>query len=146
MLEVYGTRMIVIFLPLRLGRYFVCQTQDLEKNGKLYRHLKIGIFTVLAKTRPYNIMVMHIKRMSVVKRRMRKSVSDSTYDKPLNRDDEQGPIFKVAEIAQLLKVREKEVHDGESESEDENEETGTLFQYCSEDEGGATAEVDSDDE
>jgi hypothetical protein len=44
----------------------------------------------------------------------------------------------------LLKVREKEVHDGESE--DENEEDDTLFQYCSEDEGGATTEVGSDDE
>jgi hypothetical protein len=53
--------------------------------------------------------------------RMRKLVSDSTYEKPLNRDDEQGPIFEVAEIARLLKVRQKEVHDGESESEDENE-------------------------
>jgi hypothetical protein len=53
--------------------------------------------------------------------RMRKLVSDSTYEKHLNRDDEQGPIFEVAEIARLLKVRQKEVHDGESESEDENE-------------------------
>jgi hypothetical protein len=78
--------------------------------------------------------------------RMQKSVSDSTYDKPLNRDDKQGPIFEVVEIAQLLKVREKHVHDGESESEDENEEDDTLFQYCSEDEGGATTEIDSDDE
>jgi hypothetical protein len=43
----------------------------------------------------------------------------------------------------LLKVREKEVHD---ESKDENEKDDTLFQYCSEDEGGSTAEVDSDDE
>jgi hypothetical protein len=75
---------------------------------------------------------------------MRKSVSNSTYDKPLNRDDEQGPIFKVAEIVMLLKVREKEVHD--SESEEENEEDGTLFEYCSENEGGATTEVDGDDE
>jgi hypothetical protein len=58
---------------------------------------------------------------------MRKSVFDSTYDKPFNRDDEQGPIFEVAEIARLLNVREKEVHDGESESEDENEEDDTLF-------------------
>jgi hypothetical protein len=57
--------------------------------------------------------------------RMRKSVSNSTYEKPLNRDDEQWPIFEVAEIAQLLKVREKELHDGESE--DENEEDDTLF-------------------
>jgi hypothetical protein len=36
------------------------------------------------------------------------------------------------------------VHDGESE--DENVEDDTLFQYYSEDEGGATTEVDSDDE
>jgi hypothetical protein len=69
MLEVYGTRMIVIFWPLRLGRYFICQTQDLEKNGKLYRHLNTCIFTMLAKLMQYNIMVMHIKRMTVVKRR-----------------------------------------------------------------------------
>jgi hypothetical protein len=75
---------------------------------------------------------------------MQKSVSDSTYDKPLNKYDEQGPIFEVAEIARLLKVREKEVHDGESEYE--NEEDDTLFQYCSEDEGGATTEIDSDGE
>jgi hypothetical protein len=75
---------------------------------------------------------------------MRKSVSDFTYDKPLNRDDEQGPIFEAAEIARLLKVREKEVHDGESK--DKNGEDDTLFQYCSEDEGAATVEVDIDDE
>jgi hypothetical protein len=62
----------------------------------------------------------------------------------LNRDDEQGPIFEVAEIALLLKVREKGVHDGERE--DENEEDDTLFQYCSEDDGGAIAEVNEDDE
>jgi hypothetical protein len=43
----------------------------------------------------------------------------------------------------LLKVREKEVHDGEGE--DGNKEDDTLFQYCSEDEGGATTEVDNDD-
>jgi hypothetical protein len=46
----------------------------------------------------------------------------------------------------LLKVREKEVHAGESESEDENEEDGTHFQYYSEDERCATAEVDSNNE
>jgi hypothetical protein len=39
----------------------------------------------------------------------------------------------------LLKVREKEVHD-------ESEEDDTLFQYYSEDEGGATAKIDNDDE
>jgi hypothetical protein len=44
----------------------------------------------------------------------------------------------------LLKVREKELHDGESEHE--NEEDDTCFHYYSEDEGGATTEVDSDDE
>jgi hypothetical protein len=43
----------------------------------------------------------------------------------------------------LLKFREKEVHDGESE--DENEEDDTLFKYCSENERGATTEVDNDD-
>jgi hypothetical protein len=68
MLEVYGTRMIVIFWPLKLGRSFICRTQDLEKIGKLYRHLNTGIFTMLAKPRWYNIMVLHIKRMSAMKR------------------------------------------------------------------------------
>jgi len=34
---------------------------------------------------------------------MRKTVSDIAYEKPLNRDDEQGPIFEAAEIA-LLKL------------------------------------------
>jgi hypothetical protein len=68
-LEVYGTRMIVIFWPLTLGRSFICQTQDLEKNGKLYRHLNTCIYTMLAKPRWYNIMVLHIKRMTAVKRR-----------------------------------------------------------------------------
>jgi hypothetical protein len=68
-LEVYGTRMIVIFWPLTLGRSFICQTQDLEKIGKLYRHLNTCIYTMLAKPRWYNIMVLHIKRMTAVKRR-----------------------------------------------------------------------------
>jgi hypothetical protein len=91
-------------------------------------------------------MVLYIKRMSVVKSSTCENQFLTTHDKPLNRDDEQGPIFEVAEIARLLKVREKEVHDGESKSEDENEEDDTLFQYCTEVEGGATAEVDSDNE
>jgi hypothetical protein len=30
--------------------------------------------------------------------RMQKSVSDSTYDKPLNRDDVQGPILKLLKL------------------------------------------------
>jgi hypothetical protein len=91
-------------------------------------------------------MVLCIKRMSVVKSSTCENQFLTTHDKPLNRDDEQGPIFEVAEIARLLKVREKEVHDGESESEDENEEDGTHFQYYSEDERCATAEVDSNNE
>jgi hypothetical protein len=69
MLEVYGTRMIVIFWPLTLGRFFICQTQDLEKISKLYRHLNTGIFTMLAKQRRYNVMVLHIKWMTAVERR-----------------------------------------------------------------------------
>jgi hypothetical protein len=36
MLEVYGTRMIVIFWSLKLGRSFIFHTQNLEKIGKLY--------------------------------------------------------------------------------------------------------------
>jgi hypothetical protein len=40
-----------------------------EKIGKLYRHLNTSIFTMLAKLRRYNIMLLHIKRMAAVKRR-----------------------------------------------------------------------------
>ena len=73
---------------------------------------------------------------------MRKTVYDITYDKPLNRDDEQGPVFEAAEIARLMKDSNREVH----HSDDEDEEDDTLLEYCSEEEGGATVEVDSDDE
>jgi hypothetical protein len=144
MLEVYGTRMIVIFRPLKLGRSFICQTQDLEKNWQVvqtFEHMHL-----------YNVSQTEMVQYNspayqeddyCEEECMWKSVSDNTYDKPLNEDDEQGPIFEVAEIVRLLKVREKEVHD---ESKDENEKDDTLFQYCSEDEGGSTAEVDSDDE
>jgi hypothetical protein len=38
------------------------------KIGKLYRHLNTDIFTMLAKPRWYNIIVLHIKRMTDVKR------------------------------------------------------------------------------
>jgi hypothetical protein len=38
------------------------------KIGKLYKHLNIDIFTMLAKLRLYNIMVLHIKRMTAVER------------------------------------------------------------------------------
>jgi hypothetical protein len=73
MLEVHGTRIIVIFWPLRLGRSSICQTQDLEKISKLYRHLNTGIFTMLVKPRRYNIMVLHIKRMNAANRRASKN-------------------------------------------------------------------------
>ena len=74
---------------------------------------------------------------------MRNTVSDITYDKSLNIDDEQGPVFEAAEIARLMKDSNREVH----HSDDEDEEDDTLLEYCSEEEGGgATVEVDSDDE
>jgi hypothetical protein len=67
MLEVYGTRMIVIFWPLTRKVFYLPDTR-FKKNGKFYKHLNTGIFTILAKLRRYNIMVPHIKRMTVVKR------------------------------------------------------------------------------
>ena len=75
---------------------------------------------------------------------MRNTVSDITYDKPLNIDDEQGPVFEAAEIARLMKDSNREVH----HSDDEDEEDDTLLEYCSEEdqEGATTVEVDSDDE
>jgi hypothetical protein len=75
---------------------------------------------------------------------MRKVVSDITYDKPLNKDDDQDSIFEAAEIARLMKDIDKEVRDGEDE--DKNKEDDTLFEYRSEDEGSGTIEVDSDNE
>jgi hypothetical protein len=75
---------------------------------------------------------------------MRKGVSDITYEKPLNRDAKEGPIFEAAEIAQLMKDADKEVHDGKGE--DENKEDDTLFENYNEDEGGAITEIDIDDE
>jgi len=72
----------------------------------------------------------------------RQAISDNAYDKPLNRDDEQGPVFEAAEIAKLMKHRNKAVH----ESDGEDEEDDTLLEYCSDDEGGAAMEIDSDDE
>jgi hypothetical protein len=43
------------------------------KNDKLYRYLNTYIFTMLAKPRQYNIMVLHIKKMTAVKRRASKN-------------------------------------------------------------------------
>jgi hypothetical protein len=52
---------------------------------------------MLAKLRWYNIMVLHIKRMTAAKRgTCKKLVSNITYDKPLKRDEEQEPIIDVA--------------------------------------------------
>jgi len=64
---------------------------------------------------------------------MRKTVYDITYDKPLNRDYEQGHVFKAAEIARLMKDSNSKVH----HSDDEDEEDETLLEYWNEDEGGA---------
>jgi hypothetical protein len=47
---------------------YILATQDLEKIGKLYKYLNTSIFTMLVKPRWYNIMVLHIKMMTVVKR------------------------------------------------------------------------------
>ena len=72
----------------------------------------------------------------------RQAVSNTTYDQPLNRDDEQGIMFGAADIARLVKEREQqaEVSDGEDDEDD------TVLEYCSDDEGGAEIDVDSDDE
>lgn len=72
----------------------------------------------------------------------RKAVSGITYDRPLNREDEQGPIFKAAEIAHLTKEKNVQV----LESDSDEEEDDTLLEYCNDEERGATHEVDSDDE
>jgi hypothetical protein len=72
----------------------------------------------------------------------REPISSNTTNKPLNRDDEQGLMFEAANIARLMKDRDKEaqVSGGEEEEDDK------LLEYCSDKEGGAAMEVDSDDE
>ncbi|XP_039815317.1 uncharacterized protein LOC120678241 [Panicum virgatum] len=72
----------------------------------------------------------------------RHPISDKTCDTPLNRDDEQGARFEAAEISKLVMERNREVHEIDGEDEDDD----TLLEYCSDDEGGAALEVDSDDE
>ena len=72
---------------------------------------------------------------------LRQAVSDITYDKPLNRDDERGPVFQAAEIARLMKESRKEVN----VIDDEDEEDDTLMEYFNE-EDDTLMEVDSDDE
>jgi hypothetical protein len=44
--KVYGTRMIVSFWPLNLGKSFIYHTPSWEKIGKLSKHLTIGIFSM----------------------------------------------------------------------------------------------------
>jgi hypothetical protein len=73
----------------------------------------------------------------------RQTVSDIIYEKPLSRDDEQGPIFEAAEITKLMKGKGLEVHQSDSEQEEDDD---TILEYCSEAEEGVANEVDSDDE
>ena len=71
---------------------------------------------------------------------MRKTVSaDITYEKPLNRDDEECPVFEATEIARLVEESDKEV----DHSDVEDEEDDTLMEYCSDNEEDATIEADS---
>ena len=72
----------------------------------------------------------------------RQVVSDFTSEQPLNRDDEPGTRFQGAEISRLRNERANYVY----ESDSEDDEDDTYLEYCSEDGGGATIEVDSDDE
>ena len=72
----------------------------------------------------------------------RQAVSNTTYDQPLNRDDEQGIMFGAADIARLVKEREQQAQ----VSDDKDDEDDTLLEYCSDNEGGAEIDVDSDDE
>lgn len=69
-------------------------------------------------------------------------VSDFTSKQPLNRDDECGTMFQAAEISRLRNERANHVY--ECDSEDDGDDT--YLDYSSEDEGGTTIEVDSDDE
>jgi hypothetical protein len=56
-------------LATEARKIFYLLDTNLEKIGKLYRHLNTCIFTILAKPARYNIMLLHIKRMPAVKRR-----------------------------------------------------------------------------
>ena len=70
---------------------------------------------------------------------MRTTVSNNSYEKPLNRDDEQSPIFEGAVLRQLMKESDR------AACRHNDEEDDTLMEYCNEEEGGAIG-VDSDDE
>lgn len=70
-------------------------------------------------------------------------MTNIVYEMPLNRNDEQGPvIIYSAEISRLV----KESHFCGHQSDSEDDKDDTLLEYCSDDEGGATIDVDSDDE
>jgi len=71
---------------------------------------------------------------------MRTTVSKNSYEKPLNRNDEQGPIFEAVVLRQLMKESDKAVCRSDDDEDD------TLMEYCSEEEEGGVVEVDSDDE
>ena len=70
------------------------------------------------------------------------SVSDLTSEKSLHGDDEQGITFEAEVVARMMKEKTTRVYEGG----DEDQEDDTGLEYCSEDEGGATMDVDSDDE
>jgi hypothetical protein len=70
-------------------------------------------------------------------------VIDVVYDILMNRIDQHSPIFDAAEIARLVKECHNEGHQTHVEEEEDDD---TLLEYCSDDEGGATLDVDSDDE
>jgi len=72
-------------------------------------------------------------------------VDESTTEMPLNRHDEPGQMFEGSEIARLRKERPTHVCQSDSEDDDEDVDD-TIEEYCSEDDVGATVEVDSDDE
>jgi hypothetical protein len=50
-------------------------------------------------------------------------------------------MFEAADIARLMKDRDEEAQVSGGEEEDD-----TLLEYCSDEEGAAAMEVDSDDE
>jgi DNA topoisomerase VI subunit B len=60
-------------LATHARKVFYLPDTRFEKNDKLYRYLNTYIFTMLAKPRQYNIMVLHIKKMIAVKRRASKN-------------------------------------------------------------------------
>jgi hypothetical protein len=141
-IQVYGTRMIVSFWPLRLGKSFIYQTPSWEKWQIVQTFDHRHLFNVREIESAHYNAPAYQEDEGCEKDGTREPVSSTTTDKPLNRDDEQGLIFEAADIARLMKDRDEEaqVSGGEEEEDD------TLLEYCSDEEGGAAMEVDSDDE